>query len=513
MSMGELSALPPVCVCIGHRDEARAATVAVENYVSGQTFLELRIDMLADPARGGTVVRRVLNEIPGAHLLATCRRTPNGGRFDGSIESQVSILRSAVRAGATIVDIEIETVDETPRSLDGFRDAAATLVSYHNFRETPTLGPVLTRLRKTQADILKVATRVHRPSDNLRLLALCDGSERVVVAGMGETGAPTRLLAPSRGALFTYAGPDAPPDPDQGANGARTVAPTAPGQFPSSAVRDLYRVQAQSVDTRVYAVIAKPVAHSKSPLIHNRAFHATGFDGIYLPLLVDPSHLEDFVAVLRSLPIAGASVTIPHKQSIVPFLDAVDPLAESIGAVNTVYWQDGKLVGANTDAAGITVPLSRRRSLQGARVLVMGNGGAAKAAVVALAAKGCAVTVTGRNTDRVVTLALQHGAEPVAFDDLDGRYFDVLIQATPVGMLPAIEDNLFPGRVPADIVFDLVYNPLETALLQHARREGRTVISGIEMFVEQAAAQFGIWTGLAAPREIMRHAVLGRTVK
>ncbi len=488
--------------------------MAGASYTAGQRLLELRLDMLADPLRDGeSVVRRVVRDCAGAHLLATCRRAANGGQFAGSIESELAILRSAVRAGAAIIDVEIESVDGAPQALDGFRDHAVTLVSYHNFEETPALRPVLDRLKRTGADILKVATRVARPSDNLRLLSLCDGEERVVVAGMGETGTPTRLLGPLRGGLFTYAASDAPAGSCSSARGEQEAAPTAPGQIAASVVHDLYRVHERTADARVYAVIAKPVAHSKSPLIHNRAFHATGYDGIYLPVLVDPAHLEDFFTVLRKLPIGGASVTIPHKQAVVPFLDVIDPLAEGIGAVNTVYWQGNKVVGTNTDAAGITVPLGRRLALKGSQVLVVGNGGAARAAVAALRAEGCRVTVTGRNADRIRNLAVRHGAEPVAFGGLGSRYFDGLVQATPVGMFPEIVGNLFPARIPADVVFDLVYNPLETALLKRASQEGKTVISGIEMFVEQAAVQFEIWTGLAAPRDVMSRAVVGRTVK
>ena len=511
--MKKVSELPRICACIGHPDDTRAAEIATASYAPGQTLLELRIDMLSHPTRAESLVRRVVAEQSGANVLATCRRTINGGHFDGSIDSQISILRAAVGAGAAIVDIEIETIDEAPRSLGAFRCSAITLASYHNFLETPALEPVLGRLARTGADILKVATRVNRPSDNLRLLSLCDARENVVIAGMGETGTPARLLSPLRGGVFTYAAPDSPPDSGAPSEAGQRAAPTAPGQFAASQLRNLYRIDERTPDTKVYAVIAKPVGHSKSPLIHNRAFQATGFDGIYLPLLVEPEHLADFFETLRAIPIAGASVTIPHKQAIIPFLDSVDPVAEGIGALNTLYWREGQLVGTNTDAAGITVPLAQRLSLRGSRALVVGNGGAAKAAIVALGSEGCQVAVTGRDPDRVRAIALLHGAEPVAFEALARRHFDVLVQSTPVGMTPNVDGNLFPGRIPADVVFDLVYNPLETALLRHARREGKVVISGIEMFVEQAAAQFQIWTGLDAPRDVMRDAVLERTVK
>ena len=170
------------------------------------------------------------------------------------------------------------------------------------------------------------------------------------------------------------------------------------------------------------------------------------------------------------------------------------------------------MCGTNTDARGIVEPLSQRVKLDGAQVLVVGNGGAARAAIVALRREGASVAVTGRNPERVGQLAGQLGADAVAFERLEGEYFDVLVQATSVGMLPDSEGNLFPARIPADVVFDLVYNPVETALLKRARADNKVAISGVEMFVEQAAAQFQIWTGMEAPRDIMRSAVLGRRV-
>ena len=504
--------LPRICVCIGHQTTARFAAIALASCDHGETFIEFRIDMLNDPSDGQKIVRRVLRRHPDVTILATCRRKGYGGEFLGSIDQQVAVLRSAVKAGARMVDLEIETIEQDPRSLDPFRGRAITLASYHNFDRTPPLGPVVRRLKRTEADIYKIATNVRRPSDNLKLLALCQSHSNMVLTGMSEIGAPTRLLSPQRGGLFTYAAPDPYVVQARGRRSTIVAAPTAPGQVRASEVRRLYRVPACRAGTKAFAVIAKPVGHSLSPCIHNRAFKARRFDGIYIPLLVEPGHLRDFFLMMRTLPLAGASVTIPHKQRVIRFLDSVDLAARRIGAVNTIYWKRGKLVGTNTDALGISRPLAQRVKLKGSRVLVVGNGGAAKAAIVAVQQHGANVFVTGRNPRQVKALARVHGVRYADFDKLGDDYFDVLIHTTPVGMLPKVEGNLFPERVHADVVFDLVYNPLETALLKHAAGEGKVVISGIEMFVEQAAAQFEIWTGLDAPLEVMRAAVLERTV-
>ena len=511
--MRALPALPKICVCIGHADASEAASAALLSCDHGELLLELRIDMLAEPALGQRIIRRIRRRHPDAVVLATCRRRQNGGRFRGTVQEQQALLRAAAEAGARLVDLEIETVEEDPRAVASFQDLAATLVSYHNFEKTPALGPVLRRLEKAGADYYKIATTVRKPSDNLKLLALCRERGNLVVAGMGETGAASRLLSPSYGGLFTFAAPD----PRRRAMARRTAKPTAqptaPGQLLASDVRQLYRVQVRQAATKAFGVIAKPVAHSMSPLIHNRAFKSTRFDGIYLPFLVEPTHLADFFRLLRELPLAGVSVTLPHKRRVVRLLDGVDEAAAGLGAVNTIYWKRGKLIGANTDVDGIARPLAKRAKLNRSRALVVGNGGAAVAAVFALQRAGAEVWITGRNAPRVKRFARSYGARSIEFARLGGDYFDILIQATPVGMHPRVRGNLFPKRIPADIVFDLVYNPVRTALLEHAEAEGKTVISGVEMFVEQAAAQFRIWTGREPPLEVMRAAVLERTVK
>jgi 3-dehydroquinate dehydratase/shikimate dehydrogenase len=508
--MISVRSLPKICVALGVPEPAQLEKIAVATCDHGDSFLELRLDMLGDPTAGVRVIPKILRRHPDAIILATCRRRQNGGEFRGSIARQMAVLAAAVDAGAALVDVELETVESTPAALESFQGKALRVLSYHNFDRTPALKVVVRRLRKFPAEIYKIATHASRQSDNLKLLALLTEDAPLVLLGMSEAGTTTRLLAPSKGAVFTFAAPDAIANQVGKAGKALSAAPTAPGQFTASTLRQLYRVQRRSRDTAIYGLIAKPIGHSMSPALHNRAFKTKRIDAIYLPFLVEPGHIRDFFKCVAELPIAGLSVTIPHKQKVMRYLDYVDPLACGIGAVNTIYRKRGKLCGTNTDAIGVTAPLAKKLKLNRSRVLVVGNGGAARAAVFALKDQGSEVVVTGRNPERVKRLARAAGVSAIEFAKLDGDYFDVLIQTTPVGLYPKPDGNLFPRRIPADVVFDMVYNPLETALLKHAKEEGRTVISGLEMFVEQAAAQFQIWTGTEAPRTVMRNAVLER---
>jgi 3-dehydroquinate dehydratase/shikimate dehydrogenase len=303
------------------------------------------------------------------------------------------------------------------------------------------------------------------------------------------------VLSPVFGGVFTYAAP-------------LLTEGTAAGQVCARYLRHLYRVEKLHKTARIYGVIADPIRHSISPAVHNRAFQSRRTDAVYLPFLVSPTYLRDFFSLAEKLPLSGFSVTLPHKQKIIRYLDVVDPLSRRIGAVNTVWRKAGKWRGTNTDAAGVTGPLSRVIRLANSSVLIIGNGGAARGAAFALADAGAKIALAGRNADRVRALAKICNAEVILREQLATRHFDAVVHATPLGMFPHVNECFFNGNIPADVVFDLVYNPLETTLIRHAKEQGKTVIPGLEMFIEQATAQFELWTGDTAPRSVMRNAAL-----
>src|SRR5579862_5832790 len=488
---------PRTCVALGLPDPARLMEHARREAENGETFLEFRLDHLERPEQGVAVIRDFLKEFPDCILLATCRRHQNHGKFNGSVDEQLAILHRAIQAGAKAIDIEIESAEVAAEKLNGVRGSAQIVISYHNYQSTPQLDPVLRRMARISADAYKIVSTARKPSDNARVLDLARANPRtpMVVLAMGEAGFPTRVLSPASGGLFTYAAPIA----FQG---------TAAGQVSAKQLRHLYHVDRLSRSTRIYGVIGDPVRHSISPAVHNRGFQARRLDAVYLPFLVSPLHLRDFFALAAEAPIAGFSVTIPHKQKVMRYLDTVDPLARRIGAVNTVWRKAGKWRGANTDAAGVLVPLSRLLRPSRSSVLIIGNGGAARGAACALLDAGAKVSITGRNPDRVRALARVCGAEPVGRDDAAARYFDAVVHATPLGMFPHVDECFFPGAVPADIVFDMVYNPLETMLIRRAREQGKKAVPGLEMFIEQAVRQFEIWTDENAPRQVMEKAAL-----
>ena len=346
--MAQKRAFPRICIALGLPDLVKLLEHARREAEAGETFLEFRLDYLERPEQGAEAIRGFLEHYPDCMVLATCRRHQNHGKFNGSIEEQMRVLDVAVRAGAHAVDIEIESAEPAPEKLSQFRGRAMVIISYHNFETTPQLEPVLNRMTRIPADGYKIVTTPRKPSDYGRVLMLAKAHPRtpLVVLAMGEIGFPTRVLSTAFGGAVHLCGAD-------GAQG------TAAGQVGARQLRHLYRVEKLTKAPKIYGVIADPVRHSVSPAVHNRAFQSRRMDAVYLPFLVAPPQLRDFFLLAGALPISGFSVTIPHKQKIIRYLDVVDPLAKRIGAVNTVWRKAGKWRGTNTDIAGVLGPLSK----------------------------------------------------------------------------------------------------------------------------------------------------------
>ena len=428
--------------------------------LSGADCVEVRLDYLDNP-RESVTTRWDRLPVP---VIATCRGREQGGKFQGSIEEEVRILQYAVENGAKFIDID----HRFARSVAGAR----VIASFHDFAGTPCdIDAVLERACAGPAQIAKVATFVNSWSDNRRLLSLLSRSwpKPVIVTGMGEIGQITRIVGPARGSFLTYA--------------ASTTA-SAPGQLSAEEMLNVYRFRRVSRSTKLIGIVGSPVGHSLSPNIHNRAFHSLNLDFVYLKF--PTADLKDFFENALALGIVGFSVTIPHKTAVIPFLGEITAEALEAGAVNTVCWRDGKWIGDNTDVHGVRAALAYAKFDPSGKVaVILGAGGAAKAAVAAL-----------KNARQVTVLSRREIAEA-------SRYrCDLLVNATPVGMHPAAETSPLEGPIPADAVFDMVYNPPTTRLLKSALDQGKTIIQGTTMFLAQAARQFEIWTGHCAPSEI-----------
>jgi 3-dehydroquinate dehydratase/shikimate dehydrogenase len=415
----------------------------------------------------------------------------------------LEVLLKAAQAGCRLVDLEVESAEEVrPAQLEKFRErlqsaGAALLVSFHDFARTRGLEQAADRIAAFQPDYVKVVSTAHALADNLAVLRLIEDRSRsahVVGIAMGEEGLVSRVLGPRAGAAFTFASLD---------DGVET----APGQVTARTLRDLYRLEQLDAATRIFGVAGNPIAHSLSPLMQNAAFRREHVNAVLLPLKVRT--LADLLTLVLELPMSGVAVTMPLKQEVLPHLANMDPLTAKIGACNTLRTgAEGKLYGFNTDVAGVVRPLEKRLRLKGTRVAVLGAGGAARAAVFGLVEQGAEVVIVNRTHEHAVALARAARAKALKHEQLAKNRFDVLINSTPCGMtgtrqaLPIKEDELNAG-----LVFDMVYTPLETPLLKLAASRGIPVIGGLEMFVQQGARQFEIWTGKPAPEAEMLRAV------
>jgi 3-dehydroquinate dehydratase / shikimate dehydrogenase len=490
--------LPRLCVAVIGSDP-NELTEKAEALARDNSFLEFRLDYFSKPGLAVPRIKRFLESHPGTVVIATCRRAPNGGKFRGSIASQLDILGKAAAAGCQIVDVELQTAAKSkPGQLQKLRSRAGLILSFHDFRATKKLDESLEKMLAYPADFYKVVSTATTLADNVTMIKfLAREGDRHSMVGMcmGEQGIISRVLGVRAGSVFTFASAGAGQE-------------TAPGQVSAQELRSVYRIEQVDVATRVYGVVGDPIAQSLSPAIMNAAFRRENVNAVYLAL--HAKTLKDLLTCIREIPIHGISVTMPYKEAILAHLDNSDSHTAKIGACNTVVRaQDGKLYGFNTDTAGVVRPIERRlNTIEGARILVIGAGGAARAAVFGLKERGAEVYIMNRSAGRAKKLAHQAHARIMKRQELRKMAFDVIVNATPVGMGNSRETPLQEKEINARYVFDMIYDPAETRLLKLAKERGAQIIPGIEMFVHQAARQFEIWTGKPAPWDEMLRVVL-----
>jgi shikimate dehydrogenase len=335
--------------------------------------------------------------------------------------------------------------------------------------------------------VIKVAVTPPTFAACARLRQVVDAGTEQVVIGMGPAGVVTRVCPWIWQSMWTYGGS------------------AAPGQLPAADLIDLYRARQTGPSTRIFALVGSPLGHSASPAMHNRALASSGLDAVYVP--VETGDAADFLEGADAIGVEGASVTAPLKTGWAALGVQVDAAGRAIGAVNTLRRTGGGLWEArNFDVQGFLAPLIRRgHGLTGRRAVVLGAGGAARAVAWTLTTHGASVEVAARRAEAAAQLGAEFGVAAAAWPPAPG--WDLLVNATPVGTWPHTGASAIdPACVRGRIVYDLVYNPAETALLRAARESGAETIGGLEMLVGQAQAQFEFWTGVPAPAGVMEQA-------
>ena len=488
-------------VCVAIIGTTAAEMIEKASAVVKETpFLEFRLDYLEKPLLALPKLKHFLTDNTAATGIATCRRETNGGKFSGTVAAEVEILSKASASGFHLIDLELESVESLKKGeLQKLRDAgAALIISHHDFSATKDLDGVYERIAPFQPDFIKIVPTAKMLTDNVTLIRFLErmtDSADIIGICMGDAGIISRVLGVRAGSAFTFAA-------------ATPGEETGPGQIAARTLIDTYRIDQVDAATKIYGVAGNPIKSSLSPVMMNTAFRRETVNAVYLAL--QTNKIADLLKLVNEIPIQGLSVTMPLKQEIMEHLEKTDPLSAKIGACNTVLRaQDGKLYGFNTDVAGIIGPLEKRMSLRGAKALVLGAGGAARAAVFGLRDKGAEVFILNRTPETAAKLAKQSGAKTIKKDALAKTAFDVIINATPIGMTGQKGAQVLEAKdLNTKLVFDLVYNPVETPLLRLARQQSIPIITGVEMFVTQGARQFEIWTGKPAPEEEMLRVVI-----
>ncbi len=485
-----------ICVSIGRGRHKHVIAEHKHLVDRGAELVELRLDYI----NGEVNIRRLIGERP-CPVVVTCRRKCDGGKWAGSEEQRRMLLRTAIAEGVEYVDIEEDVAAEIPRF-----GRTRRIISLHDFRKTPDdLETVHRHLAALDADIVKICTMANHPHDNLRMLRLV-GQSKIPMIGicMGDIGIPTRILAGRFGSPFTYAT----------FHHERAL---APGQLSYQQMTEVYRCDEINSETDVFGVIADPVGHSLSPLIHNKAFREMKLNKVYIPLRVAREALAQFVQDAPEMGIKGLSVTIPHKESMIAQLTQADGAVRGIGATNTVVFEGDQRLGYNTDyraamsslEAALGAKAEGDNPLKGKTALVLGAGGVAKAIAYGLLRREVHVVLTDGVAAKAKELAERFECRAADWAQRHTVPADILINCTPVGMHPNVDQTPFERRhmKPSMLVFDAVYNPENTLLVKEARAQKCRVVTGVDMFVRQAALQFKLFTGREGPADLMRDVI------
>ncbi len=487
-----------ICVSIGRGRHKHVMAEHRHLAENGVQLVELRLDYI----QGDVQVKRLLKDRP-CPAIVTCRRKGEAGRWEHSEDARMQLLRLAIVEGADYVDLEDDVAGKVPRY-----GKTKRIISHHDMLRTPAdLADLHARMAALDADIVKIATMANHPGDNLRMLELVR-TAKVPTVGicMGDIGVPTRILCGRAGAPFVFAT----------FNDERVL---APGQIGWKAMRDVYRYDRIGPDTKIYGVVADPVAHSLSPAVHNAAFEAAGLDAVYVPFRVPADQLVGFLDDADRWPLAGLSVTIPHKEAVLGRCKLQDDLVKAIGAANTLTFTFDGIRAANTDAIAAveslqasiadSEPSSVGDGVGVKTALVLGAGGAARAVAFGLKQRGVEVTIAARTLERGQRVAADVGCKAIDWTARHRMPHDCVVNATPIGLHPDVDATPFDKEHfrPYMVVFDTVYNPENTLFIKEARTAGCKVITGVEMFVRQAAIQFRNWHGVEPPQGVMREAL------
>jgi len=496
----------------------RVASILCQNFLTTREqikkalpfsdVIELRLDYLPDIFISDIKTLREEMTLP---VIFTLRRKNQGGQCHLPEPERLKKLEQLASLSPDYLDLEFDVPVAFVHALQKQYPTIQYIGSYHDFEKTPAdLEKLFQAIYQPYFSIFKLATFAHDICDTLRLLIFTQKTnqkQKIITMAMGEYGQASRILSPVVGSLMSYGSID-------------ETSSAAPGQLTLQEMTDIYRVQQLNTHTGIYALLGDPIAQSPGHIFHNQKFAANNQNAVYVKLKISPEKLAEAITLLRQLPFCGFSVTIPHKETVMQYLDEISPDAKEMGAVNTIKKENNEYVGFNTDGIASVDVLSEATSLSpviastavfaergnpgnikaafNKKILILGAGGSAKAIAYALTKNGARVTLCNRTLERAKIIAQQLGADAINFTALFSQTeldYDIIINTLPA---QAFIEQCADWHIPSPpyshaIAMDIVLKPLDTLFLKHAKTAGFMCIGGDALFVAQAMRQQIIW--------------------
>ncbi len=413
-------------------------------------------------------------------VMLTLRRQDQGGRFQGSEEERLNLLKLLCQLKPAFIDLEFDVPATWRKKLFESYPHISFLSSYHDFHGMPDdLEAVYSQVKTPHAHIYKIAVTANSSLDALKVLCFAkshSNQDKIIAIAMGDYGHPSRILAPVVGTFLTYA-----PLGDS----------TAPGQLTADELQSVYRFSKLNRNTQVFSLIGDPVDKSLGALIHNAVFEDANLNAVYIKIPLKKEEISAFFNLCKHLPFKGFSITMPHKEAVLAYLTQPSSQVKNIGACNTIHVVDHKLLGFNTDGIGALNAIEKRIKVKGKRVVFIGAGGAAKALIYEAAERGAQITILNRTPEKAIDLALScngRGGGWELFPEACKSGYDVIVNCIPDSD-QIEEDWILPGK----IAMDIVYVPKDTPFLMKAKRQKCQIVYGYEMFAQQALEQERIW--------------------
>ncbi|GMI84601.1 MATERNAL EFFECT EMBRYO ARREST 32, EMBRYO DEFECTIVE 3004 [Hibiscus trionum] len=507
--MGFLKTSTMICAPLMAESVEQMVEDVKQAKAEGAQLVEIRLDHINNfqPHRH---LQIILKNKP-LPLILVYRPKWEGGQYEGDEHSRLEGLRLAAEMGADYIDFELKVASHLIRELkmkNKNESRTKFIVSCHITGTTPSeeeLSNLASTMRATGADIIKVVVNVTDITEIARIFHLLSHCQVPIIAySVGERGLISQLLCPKFGGFLAYGSIDGC---------------SIPGMPSLYSIKQTYKLDYMNLETKVFGLVSKPVSHSKGPILHNPTLRHENFNGVYVPLFVD--NLKEFFSTYSSSDFAGFSVGFPYKEAVVEFCDEVHPLAESIGAVNTIIRRpsDGKLIGYNTDCEAAITSIEdalKGSPISGKLFVLVGAGGAGRALAFGAKSRGARIVIFDIDFERAKSLASAVSGEALAFEEVINFRPEkgaILANATPLGMHPNTDQRIPVAEETLEdyeLVFDAVYTPRKTRLLKEAEAAGAIIVSGVEMFLRQAMAQFNLFTDQQAPKEFMREIIMAK---